>query len=97
MEHVTDFADTAALIECLDLVIAVDTGTAHLAGALGKPVWLMDRFANEWRWGIDWTDSYWYDSMRIYRQATPGDWASVISVVVRDLRLRVWLHQASAV
>ena len=73
----TDFAKTAALIETLDLVVAVDTSTAHLAGAMGWPVWVMLPFAPEWRWMIDRTDSPWYASMRLFRQASPGDWAGV--------------------
>jgi hypothetical protein len=73
-----EFADTAALIECLDLVISVDTSVAHLAGALGKPVWLLNRFDNCWRWLRDRTDSPWYPTMRLFRQSQPGDWDTVI-------------------
>lgn len=69
-----DFSDTAALIDNLDLVISVDTSVAHLAGALGKPVWLLNRFDTCWRWLIDREDSPWYPSMRIFRQSSPGDW-----------------------
>lgn len=76
-----DFMDTAALIMGLDLVIAVDTSVAHLAGALGKPVWLLNRFESEWRWGLEDNRSPWYPSMRIFRQTTPGDWDSVIETV----------------
>ena len=74
-----DFADTAALIDCLDLVISVDTAVAHLAGALGKPVWLLNRFDTCWRWLQNRDDSPWYPSLRQFRQPTPGDWHSVIS------------------
>jgi tetratricopeptide (TPR) repeat protein len=76
-----DFADTAALIENLDLVITVDTAIAHLAGALGKPVWLLNRYASCWRWLQDRTDSPWYPTLRQFRQSTVGDWTSVVSAV----------------
>ncbi|HTP96088.1 MAG TPA: tetratricopeptide repeat protein [Burkholderiales bacterium] len=81
MPEVGDFDDTAALIEALDRVIAVDTAVAHLAGALGKPVWMLGRFEGEWRWihGRDTTP--WYPSMRIFTQPAPGDWAAVIAAV----------------
>jgi Flp pilus assembly protein TadD len=80
-----DFSDTAALIEQLDLVISVDTSTAHLAGALGKPVWILNRFDTCWRWLLNRTDSPWYPSARLYRQEAPGDWDGVILRVKRDL------------
>jgi len=73
-----DFSDTAALIGELDLVISVDTAIAHLAGALGKPVWMLNRYNTCWRWLIERDDSPWYPSMRIFRQAQPGDWDEVI-------------------
>ena len=73
-----DFADTAALIDGLDLVISVDTAVAHLAGALGKPVWLLNRFDTDWRWLLDRYDSPWYPLLRQFRQPSPGDWNSVI-------------------
>ncbi len=76
-----DFADTAALIANLDLVISVDTSVAHLAGALGRPVWLLSRFDGCWRWLLDRTDSPWYPTMRLFRQPAPGDWDSVIMAV----------------
>ena len=78
-EDLHDFADTAALVENLDLVISVDTAVAHLAGALGKPVWLLNCFDNNWRWLLDRDDSPWYPTLRQFRQPTPGDWPSVIS------------------
>jgi len=73
-----DFADTAALIESLDLVVTVDTAVAHLAGALGKPVWVLNRFDTCFRWPRDQDGSPWYSSARQFRQPTPGDWQSVI-------------------
>jgi tetratricopeptide (TPR) repeat protein len=73
-----DFADTAALLENLDLLITVDTAGAHLAGAMAKPVWLLNRYESEWRWLLDREDSPWYPTMRIFRQPRPGEWKSVI-------------------
>jgi tetratricopeptide (TPR) repeat protein len=86
MEEMIDFADTAALIANLDLVISVDTAVAHLAAALGKPVWLLDRFDACWRWLDGRRDSPWYPSLRLYRQRRPGDWDSVLAEVIHDLR-----------
>lgn len=80
-----DFSDTAALLDNLDLVISVDTSTAHLAGALGKPVWILNRFDSCWRWLLDRTDSPWYPTARLYRQGTIGDWESVVRCVKMDL------------
>lgn len=78
-----DFADTAALVANLDLVITVDTAVAHLAGALGRPVWMMNRYETDWRWQRGRTDSPWYPTMRLYRQQRRGEWASVV-VAVRE-------------
>jgi len=86
MDEMDDFADTAALIVNLDLVIAVDTAVAHLAAALGKPVWLLDRFDGCWRWLTNRADSPWYPGVRLYRQPRPGDWDSVLARVTCDLR-----------
>jgi tetratricopeptide (TPR) repeat protein len=77
-DELKDFADTAALIAALDLVISVDTSVAHLAGALGKPVWLLNRFDTCWRWLLDRNDSPWYPTLRQFRQPTLGDWDSVM-------------------
>jgi tetratricopeptide (TPR) repeat protein len=85
MEACDDWSDTAALIASLDLVIGVDTAIVHLAGALGKPVWLLNRFESEWRWLIDRDDSPWYPTMRIFRQPEIHDWASVIERVASEL------------
>ena len=85
MSECDDFASTAAMIMQLDLVISVDTSIVHLAGALGKPVWLMDRFDACWRWLINREDSPWYPTLRIFRQNTPGDWDDVISRVCKHL------------
>ncbi len=80
-----DFADTASLVEALDLVISVDTAVAHLAGALGKPVWLLNRFDTCWRWLLGRDDSPWYPTLRQFRQAAPGDWATPVAHAARDL------------
>ncbi|MGA2399421.1 MAG: tetratricopeptide repeat protein [Steroidobacteraceae bacterium] len=88
-----DFADSAALIGQLDLVISVDTATAHLAGALAKPVWILNRFDACWRWLLERDDSPWYPTARLYRQERPGDWDSVMCKVARDLA--GWLAQNS--
>ena len=80
-----DFADTAALVEALDLLITVDTGVAHLAGALGRPVWLLNRFDGCWRWLRDRDDSVWYPTVRQFRQATPGNWTGVAQRVAEAL------------
>ncbi|HEV8680262.1 MAG TPA: glycosyltransferase family 9 protein, partial [Stellaceae bacterium] len=74
-----DFADTAALVANLDLVISVDTAVAHLAGALAKPVWLLNRFDSDWRWLLDRDDSPWYPQLRQFRQVRLGDWDSVMA------------------
>ena len=81
-----DFADTAALIETLDLVISVDTAVAHLAGALGKPVWILNRYAACWRWLRGRSDSPWYPTARLFRQSSPGDWRGAIDEVGEALR-----------
>ena len=88
--HIKDFHDTAALITQLDLVIAVDTSTAHLAAALGKPVWLLNRFDTCWRWGLSRSDSPWYPSMRIFRQVRSQDWSGVIAPL--QIALDDWLQ-----
>jgi len=80
-----DFSDTAAFIENLDLIIAVDTSTAHLAAALGKPVWLLNRFDTCWRWLLHRADSPWYPTIRVYRQPSAGDWDGVVAAVESDL------------
>jgi tetratricopeptide (TPR) repeat protein len=77
-DHLTDFAATAALIEQLDLVIAVDTAVAHLAGSLGKPVWLMLPFVPDWRWMLHRSDSPWYPTMRLFRQPVARNWAAAV-------------------
>lgn len=77
--------DTIATLRQLDLVISVDTMVAHLAGALGKPVWTLLTFAADWRWMLNRSDTPWYPSMRLFRQSRPGDWNSVIRRVTAEL------------
>ena len=81
--------DTAALIQQLDLVITVDTSIVHLAGALGKKCWLLNRYESEWRWGLVSVDSAWYPSVTIFRQKSKGDWHAVINEVSAELRALV--------
>ena len=85
-----DFADAAAIVSQLDLVISVDTATAHLAGALGKPCWLLlPWYMADWRWGAQGTQTPWYPGvMQLFRQPRDGDWASVIAAVTDALRTR---------
>lgn len=85
IDQCDDYLDTAALIANLDLVISVDTSVAHLAGLLGKPVWLLNRFESEWRWMLDRPDSPWYPTMRIFNQQQIGDWSEVIAEVTGEL------------
>ncbi len=85
MDEVRDFADTAAIVANLDLVISVDTSVVHLAGAMGKPVFLLDRYDNCWRWLSAREDSPWYPSLRIFRQRHSGDWSPVIARVATAL------------
>jgi tetratricopeptide (TPR) repeat protein len=84
-----DFADTAAAIANLDLVISVDTAVAHLAGAMGKPVWTLLPHVPDWRWLLEREDSPWYPTMQLFRQETPGDWPGVVSAVAKALRAKL--------
>ncbi len=81
----TDFAETAAALSCMDLLISADTAVAHLAGTLGKPVWMLTPFAPDWRWLLNRNDSPWYPSMRLFRQKTPGGWEPVIGRILAAL------------
>ena len=80
-DDIKDFADTAALISNLDLVISIDTAVAHLAGAMGKPVWILLPFIADWRWLLDRDDSPWYPTARLFRQDDTRTWDSVIARV----------------
>jgi len=86
MSTVKDFADTAAIVASLDLVVSVDTAVAHLAGAMGKPVFLLDRYDNCWRWLSGRTDSPWYPTLRVFRQARMGEWAPAIAEAAKALK-----------
>ncbi|MEN9471999.1 MAG: hypothetical protein RLZZ495_88, partial [Pseudomonadota bacterium] len=83
--HIHDFGDTAALCALVDVVISVDTSVAHLAGALGRPLWLLVPFAPDWRWMLERMDSPWYPTATLYRQTALGDWNSVLQSIHRDL------------
>jgi ADP-heptose:LPS heptosyltransferase len=96
MNEIGDFADTAAVIANLDLVISVDTAVVHLAAALGRPVWVLDRFDSCWRWLRGRRDSPWYPTLRLYRQPKPGDWDSVLDEVACDLGSLFGTHNAAA-
>jgi tetratricopeptide (TPR) repeat protein len=85
-KDIRDFADTAAIVANLDLVITVDTSVAHLAGALGKPVWILSRFDGCWRWLNGREDSPWYPTARLFHQTSPGDWDEVVERVCARLR-----------
>jgi hypothetical protein len=81
------FMDTAAVMQHLDLIITVDTAIAHLAGALGKKVWLLLPFATDWRWIVGRTDTPWYPTMKIFKQSQPFDWESVMCEVEAALKM----------
>jgi tetratricopeptide (TPR) repeat protein len=88
-EEFNDFSDTAAAIANLDLVISVDTSVAHLAGAMGKPVWVLLPFIPDWRWMLVREDSPWYPSMRLFRQTQKGDWEEVFQRITSELHTLV--------
>lgn len=93
--HVGDFADTAALIDQLDLVITIDSSVAHVAGALGVPCWIMLSYVTDWRWLKGRDDSPWYPSVRLFRQKTPGDWQDVVARVAEALSEKVGSQKVS--
>ena len=84
-EHLKDFTDTAALCDLMDVVVSVDTSVAHLAGALGKPTWVLLPYAPDWRWLLERQDSPWYDEVKLYRQDKDRCWAPVLKSVAHDL------------
>ena len=94
-DELNDFADTAALVDTLDLVIGVDTSVIHLVGALAKPVWLLNRFDTCWRWLLERDDSPWYPTLRQFRQRSPGDWTDVLSTVYVELRSAIAARTAA--
>ena len=87
--NVTNFTETAEIINSLDLIITVDTSIAHLAGALGKPVWILLDHESCWRWLKDRSDSPWYPTARLFRQPKLGDWNSVLSKIRNELK---WMN-----
>ncbi|MEG3839477.1 tetratricopeptide repeat protein, partial [Microcoleus sp. herbarium14] len=93
--HLNDFADTASAISQLDLVISVDTSVAHLAGALGKPIWVLLSFAPDWRWLLDRTDNPWYPTARLFRQNQPESWQELFEEVQAALSLFAIANTAS--
>lgn len=92
-QDLTSFGETAAAIQCLDLVITVCTSVAHLAGAMGKPVWLMLHRSPDWRWRLKGTTSPWYSSMRLFRQTSPGDWDPVFADMLEALPMEIARHR----
>jgi hypothetical protein len=90
----TDFAETAALIETLDLVIGVDTAVVHLAGALAKPVWLLNRSDTCWRWMLNRDDSPWYPTLKLFRQKRHGDWQEPINEIAAALTRHIAEHES---
>jgi hypothetical protein len=84
-DELSDFADTAAVLALADLVISVDSAVAHLAGAMGRPVWILLPCSSDWRWMLTREDSPWYPTARLFRQPAIGDWDSVIEQLRREL------------
>ncbi|CAN5402624.1 tetratricopeptide repeat protein [soil metagenome] len=85
--QLTDFLETAAIMSAMDLIITIDTATAHLAGGLGRPTWTLLPFAPDWRWQLDREDSPWYPTMKLFRQSKEHDWTDVIAKVADELKL----------
>jgi tetratricopeptide (TPR) repeat protein len=95
-EELVDFADTAALVSNLDLIISIDSAMIHLAGGLARPVWMLNRFNSEWRWLEQREDSPWYPTLRIFNQPQPGDWASAFNTVQSALAKMPISHNAAS-
>lgn len=92
--YIRDFGDTAAIMESVDLVISVDTAAAHLAGALGRPLWVLLPHDPDWRWMRERTDSVWYPTARLFRQTRPGDWQPVLAAMRLELERSIALRAA---
>ena len=88
-DELQDFMDTAALCELVDVVISTCTSVAHLAGSMGRPLWVLLTYNTDWRWLRDRTDSPWYPSARLYRQDKMGDWSGVSARVRADLERQI--------
>jgi ADP-heptose:LPS heptosyltransferase len=95
-DDLSDFGETAAVMENLDMIITVDTAMGHLAGALNKPVWILIPKAADWRWLLERTDSPWYPSVRLFRQRVPGAWDEVLAEIVAALKQEHTLPQSAA-
>jgi hypothetical protein len=93
--QLTDFGDLAVVIDQLDLVIAVDSASAHMAGALGKKTWTLLSQVADWRWMLEGETTPWYPTMRLFRQTRPGDWSDVIAQVAETLSNQM-IHRGSA-
>jgi hypothetical protein len=83
--EIADFTDTAAILANLDLVVTIDTAVAHLAGAMGKPAWIMLPYSPDWRWLLEREDSPWYPTARLFRQPAPGQWEPVVTCIATAL------------
>ena len=81
-----DYDDTMAILDCLDVLVTVDTSVGHLAGALGRPVWIMLPRAPDWRWLLDRSDSVWYPSVRLFRQTVPRQWKQPVAEIAAFLK-----------
>jgi ADP-heptose:LPS heptosyltransferase len=92
---ITDFAETAALVSCLDIVISVDTSVAHLAATLGRPTWILLPRIPDWRWLLDRDDSPWYPTVRLFRQTATREYASVLDRVRAELLAQVSAFRAA--
>jgi ADP-heptose:LPS heptosyltransferase len=86
-EELVDFQDTAAVIALCDLVVTVDTSVAHLAGMMGRPLWVLLPFWPDWRWTLDAERSPWYPDARLYRQGANGDWDAVIARLAAEIAI----------
>jgi hypothetical protein len=84
--EIRDYGDTMAIVEALDLLVTVDTSVAHLAGAMGKPVWIMLPYAPDWRWLLGRSDSPWYPSARLFRQSVTRNWQPVMGAIAAAIR-----------
>ena len=93
--HIKDFADTATLIENLDLIISIDTSVAHLAGAMGKPTWVLLTKIPDWRWLLNRTDTPWYPTMKLFRQKIKGSWEPVITEICSNIKTIKKIHRKS--
>ena len=96
-KDINDFEDTASIIKELDLIISVDTSVAHLAGAMGKPVWTLLAFNSDWRWLLERKDSPWYPSMKLFRQKKLGDWDSVFKEICEEVNAKSDLKIKAAI